>query len=126
MPIKPSHAPETVRPRQEFTGRKAEKDRFERALRQEQARDEYRILNWYGPGGQGKTWLAREFMRIYRHVRDTESKRAGMRRFAGAQVSFEGTVWHQPDQALLTLRRQLRSAGIAFPGFDLALPATSR
>ena len=104
-----------------FTDREDERKLFRRHLTARQDLDSYQVLHWYGVGGQGKSELSRELMRIFNSVRDLENTHTISRPFAGARIEFEAPVLRQPDQALLALRLQLGKSGkISFPSFDLA------
>lgn len=93
-----------------FTDRKEPIARFRKALGQPQSRDQYRVLVWYGVGGQGKSRLCKE---MQQHLEERDS-------VAIASLDFENPEDQQPVRALLKLCGDLRKFGLQFPTFDLA------
>lgn len=99
-----------------FVGRKDILDHFEQLQSKAQENDDYRILNIYGVGGQGKTSLAREFCNLLKSSRANEGKQV-----AWASLDFETDVYRRDvSLALLSIRHQLRKQGVIFPAFDTA------
>jgi len=118
--IKPSHALPQRSASDLFTDREDARARFSRALDDPQAGDEYRILVWYGVGGQGKSALQGEFGRMIDRARG-QWVNARNRRLASALVDLENPANRNPAQALLSVRLQLAEhASVRFPAFDLA------
>jgi hypothetical protein len=64
--IAPSHLRPQFDPAVPFTNRELAKAQFIAALDNPQETSQYRVLNWFGVGGQGKTALLEEFERILR------------------------------------------------------------
>lgn len=118
--IKPSHALPQRSASEVFTDREDARARFSRALDEAQPVDAYRVLVWYGVGGQGKTALQAEFGRMIDRARG-HWVNVKNRRLASALIDLENPANRNPAQALLSLRLQLAEHGaLRFPAFDLA------
>ena len=118
--IRPSYALPQRSASEVFTDREDARERFSRALSDTQAADAYRVLVWYGVGGQGKTALQGEFGRMIERTRGAWVN-VKNRRLASALVDLENPANRNPAQALLSLRLQLAEhGGFRFPAFDLA------
>ena len=103
-----------------FTDRDQPRQQFRTALAQTAAVDHYQLLNFYGVGGQGKSALCNEFLRMMRQESDHPP-------LGWADLNFENSSLRQTDQALFTIRLKLRdSTGIAFPTFDFAFARYQR
>ncbi len=120
--------PRTAGPRSRhgFTNRERPIALFDQA-RADLPPDGYRLLVFYGVGGQGKTALRRE---LTKRLADEEPRR---HRFGA--VDFHVETYRNPAPGLLELRRQLRESGrirtwvfdaaiarywaLAYPGEDL-------
>ncbi|MBN8552301.1 MAG: tetratricopeptide repeat protein [Caulobacterales bacterium] len=118
--LKPSHALPQRSASELFTDREDHRARFGRALDDVQALDVYRVVTWYGVGGQGKSALQAEFGRMLERARGQWVNARG-RRLASGLVDLENPANRNPAQALLSLRLQLAEhGGLTFPAFDLA------
>lgn len=118
--LRPSHAAPQYSASEVFTDREDARERFERALEDDQGVDDYRVLVWYGVGGQGKSALQAEFGRMVDRRRGAWVN-VRKRAIGQALLDLELIERRSPVQAMLTLRLQLGdSAGIAFPAFDTA------
>ena len=114
--MKPSHAARTFVANREFTDREDARGAFQNAVVDAQPVDAYRVLHWYGVGGQGKTALTREFLRIARD----ETLLPGWT-LATALVNFDDIRLRHTAEALLSIRLQLAEAvGNRFAAFDTA------
>lgn len=117
MSLKPTHRARSFEATKAFTDREGPKAAFLDAWRRPQRPDEYRILHWYGIGGQGKSALSREFLRMAaepRHHDDTARRGA-------ARVNLQDPHLRQIDEAMLSIRLQLgQSFGHRFGAFDTA------
>lgn len=118
--IKPSHALPQRLASEIFTDREDARARFTRALDDAQPAGDYRVLAWYGVGGQGKSALQAEFGRMIDRARGNWVN-VRKRRLASALVDLENPANRNPAQALLSVRLQLAEHGaMRFPAFDLA------
>lgn len=121
MPRRPSFLDETIsqpvfQPHVSFVGRADVLAKFHELQEKPQTLDDYRILNIYGIGGQGKTALSRQFLKQLQAMRDENGKH-----IAFASLNFEVETYRRDSSlALLSLRHQLRKQGIIFPAFDTA------
>ena len=77
--------------------------------------DRSAIRVFYGVGGQGKTALCREILRMTDPAR--EPAFAFLRR---AELDLHGRSKEDPDRLLVWIRNGFAEAGVAFPRFDLA------
>lgn len=110
--MKPTHARRSFTAARQFTDRDDERRLFLETLRGGQERDAYKVLSWYGVGGQGKSALSREFMRL--------AAEAG-EKVAAARINLEDPKMRRIEEALLSIRLQLgRSFGHRFGAFDTA------
>ena len=76
-----------------------------------QARDEYRVVAWYGVGGQGKSRFCREIANRFLKERE----------IVLGSLDFDLVDNRSLEQAMLTLRSQLgQHKHLSFPTFDLA------
>jgi len=99
-----------------FTDREEPVRLFEEAVAEAQAPDAYRVLVWYGVGGQGKSALCRELQRRIR-----KRRKSGKEHIALATLDFDRAEDRSLEQAMLKLRLQLgRDGSFALPTFDLA------
>lgn len=99
-----------------FTDRDAARQLFTDQCNHPQGRDEYRILNFFGIGGQGKSALCGQFEA---HLKRMQAQ--GKDSLAWARVNFEEVDKRHPIQALLALRLHLAGSGkLSFPAFDTA------
>ncbi|MCE8470560.1 hypothetical protein LZ189_16210, partial [Rhodovulum sulfidophilum] len=74
------------------------------------------IHTWYGPGGQGKSALARELFRM--SAAEAEPSYAHLRR---ALVPLQGKPKTDPIFLLIWIRNAFAKAGVSFRAFDLSL-----
>lgn len=112
----PSHRPNRFKAKRVFTDRDVPRALFKQEYARPQTVDEYRILNFTGIGGQGKSALCAEFEK-YLIEKQTDTYHP----LAWAKLNFEDSTKRQPVAALLSLRFQLADTGkIWFPAFDLA------
>lgn len=118
--IKPSHGTHDFTARRTFTDREGPRDRFRTALRSVQNPDGYQVHMWYGVGGQGKSALLAEFVRMVEAERELAPNRPSKLRIASATVDFGIASMRQVNEALLSLRLQLGQTAIRFPTFDTA------
>jgi len=73
------------------------------------------IRVFYGVGGQGKTALCREILRMTDPA--SEPAYAYLRR---AELDLHGRTKEDPDRLLVWIRNGFAEAGVAFPRFDLS------
>lgn len=105
-----SHGNKKFEAQRVFTDREEPMSLFEKAFITEQERGDHRVLCWYGVGGQGKSSLHNEMRR--RVIGNPDVALAGL--------NFDTSRHRHPEEALLKLRADFASAGLAFPTFDLA------
>jgi len=74
------------------------------------------IHTWYGPGGQGKSALARELFRM--SAAEAEPSYAHLRR---ALVPLQDKPKTDPIFLLIWIRNAFAKTGVSFPAFDLSL-----
>ncbi|MCE8420455.1 tetratricopeptide repeat protein [Rhodovulum sulfidophilum] len=74
------------------------------------------IRTWYGPGGQGKSALARELFRM--SAAEADPSYAHLRR---ALVPLQDKPKTDPIFLLIWIRNAFAKAGVSFPAFDLSL-----
>ncbi|MDD4964974.1 MAG: hypothetical protein PHI11_13765 [Gallionella sp.] len=111
----PSHRPDAFRINRIFTDRDEARVLFKTQLAAQQARDEYRVINFSGVGGLGKSALCGEFEK---HLKTFELETPIL---AWAKVNFQNSSQREPTAVLLALRMQLAETGhIRFPAFDIA------
>ena len=112
----PSHRLNSFKAKRVFTDRDVPRALFKQEYARPQTVDEYRILNFTGIGGQGKSALCAEFEK-YLIEKQTDTYRP----LAWAKLDFEDSTKRQSVAALLSLRFQLADTGkVWFPAFDLA------
>ncbi|MDH5479215.1 MAG: tetratricopeptide repeat protein [Nitrosomonas sp.] len=98
-----------------FTDREIPKESFISAVHEPQSRDQYRILNFYGIGGQGKTALCEQYVLALAHEQEQNNQ------LGWAKLDFEVTAHRSIANALLEIRLQLaKQCNIPFPAFDIA------
>jgi len=101
----------------EFTDREEPRALFTEALTTQYGNRDYNVLTFYGVGGQGKTALCHEFIKMIKinQVADDSTS------FSWAKIDFETDENRNVEQALLQIRLKLKASGsIKFPAFDLA------
>lgn len=114
--MKPSHAKRRFQATREFTDREDARETFQNAIVDLQGAGNYRVLHWYGVGGQGKSALAREFVRICAEESPLTDKP-----IAVALVNFDDMRMRHKAEALLSIRLQLaQTIGHCFTAFDTA------
>ncbi len=110
--MKPTHAVKAFAAQRHFTDRDEERAAFIRALTTQQGAEEYRVISWYGIGGQGKSALSRELVRIC----DRQKPKVAV-----ARVDLDDMRMRRIDECLLSVRLQLsRTFGHRFGAFDTA------
>lgn len=109
-----------------FTGRDKERRIFLEALKTPQAPNEYRLLTFYGVGGQGKSELSRYFQNLVRdhdglNFSEWANKQGNSPEYHVAPLDFGFVESRDPAEALFKLRGALTLAGakIDFFHFDL-------
>ena len=116
--MQPTHAPKPFTANRAFTDREEATARFRHAFDGRQPRDAYRVLNWYGVGGEGKSRLSEELMTLADAI--AADAPAG-HQVARARVNLQHTRLRRTDEALLAIRLQLAPTfGSVFPCFDTA------
>lgn len=119
--MKPTHQSKTFSASRIFTDRDDARAIFLEAVQQQQLREEYRVLNWYGMGGQGKSALCNELQETLRKLKQDHSILSVYRDYKWGTANFEDATMRQLETATLALRLQLaRGGGISFPAFDVA------
>jgi len=104
-----------------FTNRVRAKGQFVAALTNPQGADTYRVLNWFGVGGQGKTALLEEFERIMRQ-RNEDARTNGTPVVGFALIDFENPNSRAIENAMLSICDKLRqTAGVHCPTLEAAL-----
>lgn len=119
--MKPTHQARTFSASRIFTDRDDARSIFLKAVQNSQLRDEYRVLNWYGIGGQGKSALCNELQETLKRLQHDHTILSVYRNFRWACANFEDATMRQLETATLVLRLQLaRNGGMSFPAFDVA------
>lgn len=119
--LRPTHAEKQFKANRVFTGRTDERNLFAEVLCETDTKDSYKVLNWYGVGGQGKSSLLREFQRMIAKHNDDANGKKPKTRLIPAKVDFEDERLKRIDAALYSLRLQLaQSSGFTFHTFDTA------
>ncbi len=114
MPI-PSHLKKTFNAQRLFTDRELPQKRFAKALAKPRQTDDYRILNYYGVSGQGKTALCEQFTQTLVNQRNLNPM------LGWAKLDFNIEQNRSYPEALLSIRLQLaQQCNIPFPAFDMA------
>ncbi|MDD5392776.1 MAG: tetratricopeptide repeat protein, partial [Thiothrix sp.] len=112
----PSHRPNTFKANRVFTDRDEARDLFAQQCAAQQHQNEYRVLNFYGVGGQGKSALCGQFEKHLDSLPNNEDHQ-----LAWAKINFEDSNKRNPIAALMALRLQLAANGkLWFPAFDTA------
>ncbi len=97
-----------------FTDREQPLEYFLTALKTAQGENEYRVLNFYGVGGIGKTRLCQHFAQHLPALRDEEYT------VLSARVDFEDSQYRDALNVWYFMRQQLARGGMTFPAFDTA------
>lgn len=119
--LRPTHGDRKFRANRTFAGREDERGVFDAAVRQADTRELYKVLMWYGVGGQGKSTLLREFGRMARDFNEAEKKARSGKGLALARVDFDDERLKRIDSALYSIRLQLgQASGLSFLTFDAA------
>ena len=112
----PSHRPASFKANRIFTDRDEARELFAQQCAAPQQQDEYRVLNFYGVGGQGKSALCGQFEKHLDSLPNNEDHQ-----LAWAKINFEDSNKRNPIAALMALRLQLAANGkLWFPAFDTA------
>jgi tetratricopeptide (TPR) repeat protein len=114
-PRGPSHLKKSFTANRVFVGRKNELKKFRQALAEPQAKNQFRILNFHGVGGQGKSALCEQMLK------QLEEDRIYDKQLGWSHIDFDIPDYQNPAQALLQIRLQLaKQCKIPFPAFDTA------
>ncbi|MDD5392988.1 MAG: hypothetical protein PHE17_08235 [Thiothrix sp.] len=112
----PSHRRSSFTAKRIFTDRDEARALFATQYSTRQAADEYRVLNFSGIGGQGKSALCGQFEQYLQTVPTSDTQQ-----HAWAKLDFEDGNKRHPIAALLALRLQLaETSKLWFPAFDTA------
>ncbi|MFV0543046.1 MAG: tetratricopeptide repeat protein [Marinicella pacifica] len=112
----PSHLKKEFKAQYVFTDREKPQQVFIDRFSKPQASDEYRILNYYGHGGIGKTALYDELSLTLTKIKQEQKTLLGW-----ATLNFKTSRYRSSEEALLSLRLQLaEQCNISFPAFDTA------
>lgn len=105
-----------------FTDREEPCALFETALNEPQGPSDWRVLTFYGLGGQGKSALFNHFRSLLRDKQQNQRHASSSQLpVTYAEIDFDANETRRVDQALLKLRIQLqKNSGIRFPTFDFA------
>ena len=115
--MQPSHRKKAFQAQRVFTDREHPISLFKAAFDGSQGIDDYKVIGWYGAGGQGKTALAREIKRLATEQLPAELSTV---KFAFAKVDLETAKYRLAIDALYSIRLQLgQTFGSRFPCFDL-------
>lgn len=115
MPRSPSHTQKIFTAQRVFTDREIPQEAFINAVHAPQSNTQYRILNFHGIGGQGKTALC-EQLTLTLAQEKKQNKQLGW-----AKLDFEVLAQRSIANALLEIRLQLaKQCNIPFPTFDTA------
>ena len=115
--MQPSHRKKAFQAQRVFTDREHPIGLFKTAFDGSQGIDDYKVIGWYGIGGQGKTALAREIKRLATEQLPKEHESV---KCAFAKVDLETAKNRSAIQALLSIRLQLgKTFGSKFPCFDV-------
>ncbi len=113
MPRTPTHVQQNFQAQRLFTDREESQEAFAKALRAPQSKEGYRLLNFYGIGGLGKTALCEQF------TKKLSSDKKENPHLGWAKLDFEVSTQRDSVEALLNIRLQLASrCGMTFPAFD--------
>ena len=119
--MKPTHQSRIFSAARVFTDRDDALAVFREAVQNSQSRDEYKILNWFGIGGQGKSALCNELQQALERFQHDHAILSVYRKFRWGCANFEDATMRQLEVATLALRLQLaRGGGMSFPAFDVA------
>ncbi|MEO6421335.1 MAG: hypothetical protein ABIR84_01245 [Candidatus Nitrotoga sp.] len=115
----PSHTHKTFTAQRIFTDREIPQAAFINAVHEAQSNTQYRILNFHGIGGQGKTALCEQFTLTLAHERQQNGQ------LGWAKLDFEVLAHRSIASALLEIRLQLgNNARSRFRRLTLLLLAT--
>ena len=108
-----------------FTDREIPKQTFLDALITPQAQNEWRIITFYGVGGEGKSALYNYFQDRREdqeglYFSQWAAKQAIIPEYKIASVNFAELSFLQSHEAMMQLRQDLVGSGIDFFNFDLA------
>ncbi len=119
--FRPTHASKQFTANRIFTGRQEALKSFIWECSQVDFKNSYKVLMWYGVGGQGKSALLREFQRITADADREMPDRINGPRLVVAKVDFEDERLKRLDTALYSIRSQLAQfPGSSFLAFDTA------
>ncbi len=111
----PSHLKNKFKVKHIFTDREQPREAFATALNTPQGAEDYRIVNYYGLGGLGKTALCEQF------TLSLAEKKKHYHGLGWAKLDFEFSQYRNAAEGLLAIRLQLAErCDISFPAFDTA------
>lgn len=117
--MRPSHSEKRFSASRIFTDREDAQRAFLSAVETPQGPGDYRVLNWFGVGGQGKTALCRELQRLLKTMGAERGR--PFRHLGWATLDFESQSLRHLEEAMLSLRLQLAATGGGrYPAFDVA------
>lgn len=107
-----------------FTGRDDECTIFSEAIAADRADEPYKVLMWYGVGGQGKSSLLREFVRLAGLFNEDKKNENSTERLVTAKIDLDDERLQRIDSALYSIRLQLAQIpSLHFYAFDTAFVA---
>lgn len=119
--LRPSHQKKAFEAKRVFAGRQKAQEVFASEIRITDFKDRYRVLMWYGLGGEGKSSLLRTFVRLgeeFNAGQKAHKKHPGV---ALAKIDFDDDRLKRIDAALYSIRLQLaQQSGFSFNTFDAA------
>ena len=122
--LTPTHAKKSFTANRVFTDREDARDLFSAAIGETDTQDSYKVLMWYGVGGQGKSALLRELDRMARAFNEVEAEKKADRTLIPAKIDFDDERLKRIDAALYSIRLQLaQGSGFSFHTFDTAFIA---
>ena len=122
--LTPTHAKKSFTAKRVFTDREDARDLFSAAIGEVETQESYKVLMWYGIGGQGKSALLREFGRMTKAFNEAEAEKKSGKILIPAKIDFDDERLKRIDAALYSIRLQLaQTSGFSFHTFDTAFIA---
>lgn len=119
--LRPSHQKKAFEAKRVFAGRQEAQEVFASEIRVTDFKDRYRVLMWYGVGGEGKSSLLRTFVRLAGEFNAGQKAQKKHLRVALAKIDFDDDRLKRIDAALYSIRLQLaQQSGFSFNTFDAA------